>query len=94
MIIVYYRNRETGAIERAHAWKAVPYINLASAIEEYNQRGGLEAFAEEFPGDSLTVFLWERRNEQDKQIADAVRDAMSALEEAMDCVRYLEGLYE
>ena len=89
MIIVYYRNRETGAIERAHTWKEVPDINLASAIEEYNQKGG-QVFAEDFPDDSLTVFLLERRKEMDKQRKDAIRDAMSALEEAMDCVRYLE----
>lgn len=93
MIIVYYRDRETGKITNAHdALGHQTMEAIQAAMEKYNGQGfKTAAHVAEVADDSLEAYLFSTRHLRANLDRQAIQDAIDALEAAMDNVRYLEG---
>ena len=93
MIIIYYKDKKTGQIGNAHRAKdGQTTADLAPLIAEYNSEDHMaEAAAVEVADDSLEAYLFNRMNERKKWDQEAVRDAIEAIQDALDYVRNLEG---
>lgn len=93
MIIIYYRDRETGEITNAHdSLDHMTMEAVEAAMEKYNGQGfKTAAYVAEVADDSLEAYLFKTRRLRANLDRQAIQDAIDALETAMDNVRYLEG---
>lgn len=93
MIIVYYKKRDTGEFTNVHDNHGHATMEtLAQAIEKYNEGGHqTTAGVVEVADDSLEAYLFKTRHMRANLDREAIRDAIDALETALDNVRYLEG---
>lgn len=95
MIIIYHRNKKTGRIENAgKPTKSLPQTmdGIAPLIAEYNSKDYKNvAVAVEVADDGLEAYLLERMNKRANLDKQAVRDTIAAIQDALDCARYLEG---
>lgn len=97
MIIIYYRD-ESGAIVSHHGpAEGQTLEKLQELVLEYNKKSeerktrNRTAFVEEVADDSLTAYLFKKAAERRKLDKEAVQDAISSIEAALDSVRDLEG---
>lgn len=93
MIIVYYKNKETGEYTQVHTVRQEATLaGLAQAIANFNEEHpGTTCGAVEVADDSLEAYLFGTRNLRAKMDREAVQDAIDALHNALDYVRALEG---
>ena len=91
MIIIYYKDKETGQITYANRAKdGQTMTDLAPLIAEYNSKGKLAAAAVKVANDSLEAFLFNKMNERKKYDQEVLRDAIEAIQDALDYMRTLE----
>ena len=92
MIIIYYQSRENGKFTNVHEDHAnAGKEKLAEAIARYNNAGHTTAAGMvEVADNSLEAYLFETRNRRADIDRQAIRDAIDAIETALDNVRYLE----
>lgn len=90
MIIIYYRDRDTGKILDVHGPKGHTMEDLAVLIEHYNAEGRRIATAVEVADDSLEAYLFVHRNQRMNADREAIQDAIEALQNALSFVRDLE----
>ena len=94
MIIVYHKNKETGKIVNAgKPSKTLPQTmdGIAPLIAEYNSKDhGTVAVAVEVADDGLEAYLLNRMNKRANMDKQAVKDTIAAIQDALDCARYLE----
>ena len=93
MIIVYYRDSE-GKIVRHHTAPDDWTLELAQErIDQFNseQSNKATAYALQAEDGSIEAYLYQKAQERAKWNKDALRNAISAIEDALDEVRGLEG---
>ena len=93
MIIIYYRDKTTGEIDRAHLSKeGQTMADLAPLITKYNSDYPRSVVAAvEVADDSLEAYLFNKTKERKKWDQEIVQDAIEALQDALDYVRSLDG---
>ncbi len=93
MIIIYYRDKD-GKITQHHAapddWTMEA---VQERIDQYNSEPGhtTTAHAHQADNGSVEVYLFQKAAERKKWDAEALQDAISSIEDALDAVRGLEG---
>lgn len=92
MIIIYYKNRETGQYENVHLPRpGQTMTDLALVIERYNDmQYRTTCGAVEVADDGLEAYLFSTRNLRANVDKAALRDAIESLESALADVRFLE----
>jgi hypothetical protein len=92
VIIIYYRDKQTGKIKRVHENKpGHTMADLEPLISDYNRNGNTDtAGAVEVADDSLEAFLFGTRSQRARIDHEAVQDLISALEDALYNARFLE----
>ena len=92
MIIIYYRDRQTGKYTRVHENRqGHTMADLEPLIENYNKCGNTDTVgAVEVADDSLEAFLFGTRNQRARIDQEAVQDLISSLEDALYHARFLE----
>ena len=91
MIVIYYRDNNTGKITGYHGSKAewsVPEIERR--IDDFNKTGNSTAGYAVFPDSGIEAFLFNAANENKGCAREAVEDALRALDEARDCMEALK----
>lgn len=94
MIIIYYRDVDAdGKITRAHTppedWTLE---ETQERINQYNSEHGHRStvHALQVEDGSIEAYLYQRANERAKWDREALQEAISAIEDALDTVRGLE----
>lgn len=92
MIIIYYQNRQTGKYTRVYENKpGKTMADLQPLIEDYNKFGNTDTVgAVEVADDSLEAFLFGTRNQRARIDREALQDAISSVEDALNQLRFLE----
>lgn len=96
MLLVYYRDKD-GAIVRHHpVHEGVTPDQLRENIRAYNfeearKKDGKTANFEEVEDGTLLAYMVKKAAERRKLDKEAVEDAISSIEDALDTVRELEG---
>lgn len=96
MLLVYYRDKD-GAIVRHHpAPEGMTLEQLQENIRSYNfsdarKKDGKIAHSEEVEDGTLLAYMVQKAAERRKLDKEAVEDAISSIEDALDAVRGLEG---
>lgn len=92
MIIIYYQSRENGEFTNVHEDHAgAGKEKLAEAIARYNEADyPTTAGMVEVADNSLEAYLFKTRAHRADLDRQAIRDAIDAIETALDNVRYLE----
>lgn len=93
MILVYYR-RKDGTIRHCHQYPAEKGLDAAQdAARCYNtqQAGEDTAYIAQYADDSIEAYLFRKTVEKKIHDRESVQDLISALYEALDAARSLEG---
>lgn len=96
MLLVYYRDKD-GAIVRHHpAPEGMTPEQLQENVRAYNfeegrKKDGKTAHFEEVEDGTLLAYMVKKAAERRKLDKEAVQDAISSIEDALDTVRELEG---
>ncbi len=94
MIIIYYRDKD-GKIMNSHGNTAEKTLDeLKEMAEIFNRDSGRTkrtAYIAEVEDDSITAYLFQKAAERKKWDSEALQDAISSIEDALDAVRGLEG---
>lgn len=93
MIIVYYTD-QNGKIVRHHATPDDWTLETAQErIDQFNSEQGHKTTAHALQAEdgSIEAYLFQKAQERAKWDKDAMRNAISAIEDALDEVRGLEG---
>lgn len=96
MLLVYYRDKD-GAIVRHHpAPEGMTLEQLQENIRAYNfeearKKDGRTVHFEEVEDGTLLAYMVHKAAERKKLDKEAVQDAISSIEDALDAVRSLEG---
>lgn len=96
MLLVYYRDKD-GAIVRHHpAPEGMAPDQLQENIRAYNfeearKKDGKTAHFEDVEDGTLLAYMVKKAAERRKLDKEAVQDAISSIEDALDTVRELEG---
>ena len=96
MLLVYYRDKE-GDIVRHHGISdKMTREQLQENIRAYNfeearKKDGKTAYFEEVEDGTLLAYMVQKAAERRKLDKEAVQDAISSIEDALDTVRELEG---
>lgn len=92
MIIIYYKSKTTGAYTRVHENRpGCTMAQLEPLIENFNAESHKEICgAVEVADDSLEAFLFGTRNQRARIDREALQDAISSVEDALNNLRFLE----
>lgn len=96
MLLVYYRDKD-GAIVRHHpAPEGVKMEQFQENVKAYNfeearKENGKTAYLEVVEDGTLLAYMVKKAAERRKLDKEAVQDAISSIEDALDTVRGLEG---
>lgn len=93
MILVYYR-RNDGTIRHFHRYPTEKGLEVArEAARQYNAEhfGEETAYIVQYADDSIEAFMFQKTLEKKKYDKEALEELISALGEALDAARYLEG---
>lgn len=95
MIIIYYKDKD-GKITHHHAsQKDITLEELGNRVRDFNReradKDGKTAHIFDAEDDGLTAYLFQKAAERKKWDAEALQDAISSIEDALDSVRGLQG---
>ncbi len=93
MIIIYYRDKD-GKITHHHAAPEGWTLEVTQErIDQYNSEPGHKTTAQALQAEagSIEAYLFQKAAKQKKWDKEALQDAISSIEDALDAVRGLEG---
>lgn len=93
MLIVYFRNKETGEITRYTKFpREVPREEIETKVEEYNthETYSLKAVVHEIEDGSLEHYLLGLCERKQAYEREAISDALDALQEAIGAIESLK----
>lgn len=93
MIIIYYRDKDGKITHHQTAPKDLPLEELEDRTRDFNRErtDGKSAHITEAKNDGLMAYLFQKATERKKWDKEALQDAISSIEDALDAVRGLEG---
>ena len=90
MKLIYYRNKD-GKIVRHHLPpKGMTPEQLATAMEEFNNKGEEKVFCQEIADGSLEMHLYEMAQYRRCFPQEVIRAVLDAIDEARDAINCLE----